>query len=269
VGVQCFLALLSRLMSALRLKSPDDIRQHAVALDRESWYHVGDQNRDYHSVGEYDVTGNAILDLALQPPLPQHRLELRTNSGEKYLRAIGLQDGAPAEGLCSFSNCQRFRRPLTPLHRRLCGNFHVSRHNFVVTQLAAILKEAAVGPVSAEDGSPFHSFIAGSAPGQRQRLEPRGRGDLVVRHSTALSTGDATLDSRHWLLDVCFGDPAAASAQAHLHSWHTAGWVAACLESYKHHKYRTPGTPQSATQAYTSPGRTSNTSLCVMAAYSR
>jgi hypothetical protein len=165
------------------------------------------------------------------------------------LRAIGLQDGAPAEGLCSFSNCQRFRRPLTPLHRRLCGNFHVSRHNFVVTQLAAILKEAAVGPVSAEDGSPFHSFIAGSAPGQRQRLEPRGRGDLVVRHSTALSTGDATLDSRHWILDVCFGDPAATSAQASLHSWHTAGWVAASLEAYKHHKYRTPGTPQSATQA--------------------
>jgi hypothetical protein len=165
------------------------------------------------------------------------------------LRAVGLQDGAPADGFCSFSNCQRARRPLTPLHRRLCGNFHVSRHNFVVKQLAEILTEAAVGPVSAEDGSPFHSIVAGSAPGQRQRAEPSGRGDLVVRHSTALSTGDATLDSRHWILDVCFGDPAATSALANLHSWHTAGWVAACLESYKHQKYRTPGTPQSATQA--------------------
>jgi hypothetical protein len=64
----------------------------------------------------------------------------------------------------------------------------------------------------------------------------------LVRHSTALATGDAELDSKHWIIDVGFGDPAATSEQARWRACDRAGYVAANVEVTKHFHYRTPGT---------------------------
>jgi hypothetical protein len=161
---------------------------------------------------------------------------------ESCLRAVGLRDGMRSEGSCIWAACQRRGTCLCAVHRRLCGYYSHSRHNIIVRDVADFIREAGVSLVSVEDGTPFHARMAGT-----HRAVPLGRGDVVVRHDTTLSTGSALWDSLHWIIDVSFGDPASSAVREH--AWHTAGFVAAGIGAYKHHKYRSPGTSTSETLA--------------------
>jgi hypothetical protein len=133
---------------------------------------------------------------------------------------------------------------MTPGHPRTCRNFHSTRHDFIANILMTeVIKEAGVGTCSREDGSGFLYVICSPPAGVGdEQLAAAGRADLLVRHSTALSTGDAELDTKHWIIDVGFGDPAASTCAARDRACDRAGYVAANVEVSKHFKYRTPGT---------------------------
>jgi hypothetical protein len=158
---------------------------------------------------------------------------------ESALRAVGLRDFWPANGTCEAPACANRRPeppPMTPGHARTCRNFHTARHDFIANVFLRLAFEAGVGPCTREDGSAFG--VVGS------RSAPAGRADVLVRHSTALATGDAVLDSKHWIVDVGFGDPAVTTERARWRACDRAGYVAANVEVTKHYHYRTPGTAQ-------------------------
>jgi hypothetical protein len=174
-----------------------------------------------------------------------HGLDLRTDVyRESCLRAIGLRDFFPVEGLCGAPCCASKPKPMTPGHRRTCRNFHTSRHDFVANVLLSdVATEAGVGTCSREDGGAFLRVISSSPAGVGdEQLAAAGRADILVRHSTALSTGDAELNSKHWIIDVGFGDPAASTEHARDRACDRAGYVAANIEVSKHFHYRSPGT---------------------------
>jgi hypothetical protein len=158
------------------------------------------------------------------------------------LRAVGLQDGFPDEGACHHSACENNRTRLSPLHRRLCAHFKVSRHNAIVRMLLQILREAGISLVRRENSTPFDDRVR--ANGQIRAV---GRGDLVVHYCLPPLMGDAELEQRFLIVDVCVGDPAATqSCDA---SWHSPCVAAAGMEAQKHIRYMTPGTPRSHTEA--------------------
>jgi hypothetical protein len=133
---------------------------------------------------------------------------------------------------------------MTPGHPRVCRHGHTSRHDQVANVLVAdVAPEAHVGTFSREDGHAFHYVISSPPAGVGdEQLAAAGRADVLVRHSTALSTGDAELDSKHWIIDVGFADPAASTQAARKRACDRAGYAAANVEVAKHHHYRTPGT---------------------------
>jgi hypothetical protein len=160
------------------------------------------------------------------------------------LRAVGLQDDTPDEGVCHTSACEARGARLTPLHRRLCGWYRTNRHHLQVRRWEQCIKESRVGLVQRESTAPFAA-----------RLRPRsnqvravGRIDLMVIHDCALNTGDPELDGKPWALDVCIGGPSASGVCEY--SYHTAGATVAMLDASKHFHYRTPGTSKSLTRAF-------------------
>jgi hypothetical protein len=133
---------------------------------------------------------------------------------------------------------------MTPGHPRLCRNGHTTRHDFVANVLVAdVAPEARVGTFSREDGHAFHYVISSPPAGVGdEQLAAAGRADILVRHSTALSTGDAEFDTKHWIIDVGFADPAATTQDARRRACDRAGYAAANVEVEKHFHYRTLGT---------------------------
>jgi hypothetical protein len=158
------------------------------------------------------------------------------------LRRAHLEGEWPVEGLCAAPQCARRHGhagvALTPEHKSLCLQGSTARHNAFALTCCGIIGEARVGDRRRENADAFRVRPVGSGPSQR--LEPVGRGDLVVIHSRALATGDAELDGKHWILDFSIGNPAATKYREH--AWREAGYTAAAVERHKHLKYRTPGT---------------------------
>jgi hypothetical protein len=102
-----------------------------------------------------------------------------------------------------------------------------------------------------EDDSCAYRIVTGPRqPGGEERVERAGRLDLILRHDTALATGEADLNSRWWALDITIGDTAASTHGARGRACFWPGFVAARAECFKHHHYRTPGTSTSLAAAF-------------------